>query len=132
MASRLTQRGKRSTSLLAPVVLLLLVIVGCGGKNTSEPSSACKQGCYRGHGVSFNYPAKWQKTSDTTAPISDLWFVDVVRDTKYSDYVEITGQGQSELGFSPGEPSHWQGARKGQREALGAFFKPGSAPRNSR
>jgi hypothetical protein len=120
----LTQTGKRSNYLLAPVLLLL--IVGCGGKNTSESSAPCKHGCYRGHGVSFNYPPKWQKTSDTTAPISDLWFVDVVRDKKYSNYVEITGQGQSELGFPPANLAAGKAHLKGQREALGAFFQPGS------
>ena len=97
----LTQTGKRSNYLLGPVVLLL--IVACGGKNTSEntseSSAACKQGCYRGHGVSFNYPPKWQKGTDLGAPISALSIVSVVRDFKYLDYVEIVGEGQSELGF---------------------------------
>jgi hypothetical protein len=44
-----------------------------GGTNTSGPSAACKEGCYRGHGVSFSYPPKWQKSEDVKAPISDLW-----------------------------------------------------------
>jgi hypothetical protein len=122
----LTQTGKRSNYLLATVVLLLLLIVGCGGKNTSESSAACKQGCYRGHGASFNYPPKWQKGTDVGAPISALWIVSVVRDRKYLDYVEITGQGQSELGFSPANLAAGKAQLKGQREALGAFFQPGS------
>jgi hypothetical protein len=125
----LTQTGKRSNYLLAPVVLLLFLVVGCGGKNTSEntseSSAACKQGCYRGHGVSFNYPPKWQKGTDF-GPTSKMWTVSVVRDLKYSDYVEIIGQEQSELGFPPANLAAGKAHLEGQREALGAFFKPGS------
>ena len=122
----LTQTGKRSNYLLGPVVLLPLLIVGCGGKSTSESSAACKQGCYRGHGVSFNYPPKWQKGTDLGAPISALSIVSVVRDFKYLDYVEIVGEGQSELGFPPANLAAGKARIVGQHEAYGAFFQPGS------
>jgi len=122
--------------MMAAIVLALSVAAGAacggngnggtGGKNSSGPSAACKEGCYRGHGVSFNYPPKWQKTKDFGAPISALWFVAVVRDLKYLDYVEITGQGQSELGFPPANLAAGKEQIEGQREAYGAFFQPGS------
>lgn len=116
--------------MVAPVVLLLLLIVGCGGKsggkNTSKSSAACKQGCYRGHGVSFNYPPKWQKGTDFGAPISALWIVSVVRDLDLNNYVEIVGEGQSELGFPPANLAAGKAHIVGQRETLGAFFQPGS------
>ena len=123
--------------MMAAIVLALSVAAGAacggngnggtGGKNSSGPSAACKEGCYRGHGVSFNYPPKWKKTKDFGAPISALWFVAVVRDLKYLDYVEITGQGQSELeGFPPANLAAGKAHLKGQREALGAFFRAAS------
>ena len=121
--------------MMAAVVLALSVAAGAacggdsgGGKNSSAPTAACKEGkgCYRGHGVSFNYPPKWQKTKDFGAPISALWFVALVRDLKYLDYVEITGEGQSELGFRPANLAAGKARIVGQREAYGAFFQPGS------
>jgi hypothetical protein len=47
-------------------------------------------------------------------------------DRKYLDYVEITGQGQSELGFLPANLAAGKTHLEGQREALGAFFRAGS------
>jgi hypothetical protein len=91
-----------------------------GGENTSGPSAACKEGCYRGHGVSFNYPPKWRKTQDVGAPISDLWYLTLVLKTP-SDYVEVYGQGQSELGFPPANLAAGKALLQNQREAVGAY-----------
>jgi hypothetical protein len=119
--------------MMAAVVLALSVAAGAacggdsgGGKNSSAPTAACKEGkgCYRGHGVSFNYPPKWQKGTDLGAPISALSMVTVFRD--YSNYVEIVGEGQSELGFPPANLAAGKARIVGQREAYGAFFQPGS------
>jgi hypothetical protein len=119
----LIQTGKRSNYLLAPVVLLL--IVGCGGKNTSESSATCKQGCYRGHGVSFSYPPKWRKTQDLEAPISELWYLTLVLESP-SDYVEVYGQGQSELDFPAANLAAGKALLQNQRKAAGAYVLPGS------
>jgi hypothetical protein len=95
-----------------------------GRKSSMEPRTACK-GCYRGHGVSFNYPPKWQKGTDF-GPTSKLWLVSVVRDFKYSDYVEVSGEEKSRFRFPVANLAAGKAYVKGQREALGAFFQPGS------
>jgi hypothetical protein len=96
------------------------------GTNTSGPSAACKEGCYRGHGVSFNYPPKWQKTSNVKAPISDLWFVDVARDLKYLDYVEIQGLGQREFDFPVANLAAGKAYHQHQLEGTGELVQAGS------
>ena len=125
----MTQTGTRFNYLLAPVVLLLLLIVGCGGKsggeNTSGTKEACKQGCYRGHGVSFNYPPKWRKTQDVTAPISDLWFVTLALE-KPSDYVAVFGSGPSELDFPAANLAAGKAELRDQLEGFGFHVLPGS------
>jgi hypothetical protein len=49
---------------------------GTSSKSSSEPSrtAVCK-GCYRGHGVSFKYPAKWHKVDELEAPTVGQWYV---------------------------------------------------------
>jgi hypothetical protein len=68
------------------------------GKSVPVPSKGTCSGCYRGHGVSFTYPPRWQKTEDVKAPISDLWYV-VLSLHEPAGYVKVVGQGQSEFGF---------------------------------
>ena len=83
------------------------------------------QGCYRGHGVSFSYPPKWQKTQDVTAPISDLWNVTVVL-KKPSDYVEVYGTGPSELEFPAANLAAGKAELQDQQEVVGFHVLPGS------
>jgi hypothetical protein len=97
-----------------------------GSESSGEKASsaACK-GCYRGHGVSFSYPPKWAKTDDVTAPLSDLWYLTLVLEIP-SDYVEVYGQGKSELGFNPANLAAGKALLEDQREAVGFYVLPGS------
>jgi hypothetical protein len=68
----------------------------CGGNGNGDGDG--DQAVFREYGVSFNYPAKWQKTQDVPAPPSKVWVINLVLGPP-SDLVTVVGEAQSEFSF---------------------------------
>ena len=110
---------------LTPVALLLLVIVALSVYRASDSAGGTSGGnTYQGHGVSFNYPAEWELTEDITAPISDLWGVVLALDDEH--FVQLTGEGESELGFAPADLDGGKAEIKEQWEVFDALVQADS------
>src|ERR1051325_10369122 len=101
--SSASEPGPKPTQARLPLALFALllatgVLSACGasasqeGESVPVPSKGTCSGCYRGHGVSFTYPPRWQKTEDVKAPISDLWYV-VLSLHEPAGYVKAVRQG---------------------------------------
>jgi hypothetical protein len=66
-----------------------------GDRRSSEPRRAACKGCYRGHGLSFNYPPRWGKVDELEAPTVGQWYVAFGRDDLnfIRVYHDLLGQG---------------------------------------
>jgi hypothetical protein len=95
-----------------------------GGQNdTSESRRAACRGCYRGHGVSFNYPPNWRKTEDFA--ISDLWSLTLVA-RKPLDFVKVVGEGQARFGFRASNLGAFRAQIVDQLKEFGFRVQPGA------
>jgi hypothetical protein len=90
---RCTVKATVVTCLLA---VLLMASTACGGNGNGDGDG--DQAVFREYGVSFNYPAKWQKTQDVPAPPSKVWVINLVLGPP-SDLVTVVGEAQSEFSF---------------------------------
>jgi hypothetical protein len=115
-----------TTCVLAAV---LVAVTACGdGTNgdgrSSEPRKAACKGCYQGHGVSFNYPPTWQKTEDTTAPLSRTWLLRLRLDKQHT--IQLVGRRESELEFPPSNLAAGKSGILDELKVFDVHAQPGS------
>ena len=114
--------------VFAPLTAFLVLVTACGGSNgdgrSSEPRKATCKGCYRGHGVSFNYPPTWQKTEDTAAPLSGTWILRLRLDKQHT--VQLAGQRESELDFPASNLTAGKSSILDELKVFDVHAQPGS------